>query len=92
LVYIASGEELTVRMLKDIAHRAGIHIYSDREQPVYANSKFITIHTATGGKQKIRLPRESAAVKEIFSNRIIAENCREFEYDFLSPDTALFMW
>ena len=91
-VYIATGPDLTVPALKDIARKAGIHLYSEYEQPVYANSKFLAAHTATGGVQKIRLPRNSTEVRELFSGRVIARNCTEFEYTFQGPDTALFSW
>jgi len=91
-VYIATGPDLTVPALKDLARKAGIHLYSEYEQPVYANSKFLAVHTVNGGIQKIRLPRNSTAVRELFSGRVIARNCTEFEYKFQSPDSALFSW
>lgn len=91
-VYVATGPDLTVPALKDIARKAGIHLYSEHEQPVYANSKFLAVHTANGGIQKIRLPRNSTEVRELFSGRVIAKNCTEFEYKFQNPDTALFSW
>ena len=62
------------------------------ELPVYANNKFLAVHTAEGGLQKIKLPRMSTEVRELFSNRTVAKNCNEFEYEFKSPDTAFFAW
>ena len=91
-VYAATGPDLTAPVLKDIACQAGVHLFSQHEQPVYANSKFLALHTAGGGRQKISLPRKSAEVKELFSGRVVAENCVEFEYEFSSPDTVLFTW
>jgi hypothetical protein len=90
--YAATGPDLTVPVLKDIARKAGIHLFSEHAQPVYANSRFLALHTANGGRQKICLPRTSAKVCELFSDRVVAGNCSEFEYEFSSPDTALFSW
>ncbi len=91
-VYAATGPDLTVPALKDVARKAGLHLYSEHEQPVYANSRFLAVHTAQGGLQTIRLPRRSAEVRELFSDRVVAKNCTAFEYEFSSPDTALFSW
>lgn len=91
-VYVFSGDDLTVRVLKDIAIKSGVHIYSEYEQPVYANNILLAVHTRTGGVQKISLPRRSAEVKELFSGHIVAKDCLKFNYGFQSPDTALFSW
>ena len=75
-----------------IIYAHGVHLYSEWEQPIYVNSKFLAAHTANGGVQKIRLLRKSIEVRELFSDRVIAKNCKEFEYEFQSPDTALFSY
>jgi hypothetical protein len=91
-VYAASGPDLTVPALKDIARKAGVHIYCDPALPVQANSKFLAVHTAEGGVQTVRLPRISAEVRELFSGRVAARDVSEFKYEFQKPDTALFNW
>ena len=58
--------------------------------PVYANDKLISVHTADGGKETIYLPRKVKQVKELYSDKIVAENTDKFEYEFKKPDTALF--
>ena len=89
-VYAATGPDLTPAALKAVAREAGVHLYSEREQPVYANSRFLAVHTAAGGVQRIRLPRRSSEVWELFTGRVVARDCQEFEHEFKSPDTALF--
>jgi hypothetical protein len=88
--YFATGPDLTVPALKDLATRAGVHLYTDLEQPVYANSRFLAVHTVTSGMQTVRLPGKVGAVRELFTGRLVAENTDEFELEFQSPDTALF--
>lgn len=91
-VHAATGPDVTSTVLKNIAADAGVWMYTSREQPVYANDKFVAVHAAKGGLQTVRLPRESAQVQELFTDQVVAENCREFEYEFQAPDTGLFRY
>ena len=92
-VYCATGPDLTTDSLREIAaQHAGVHIFTDKTTPVYANSRFLAVHTAQGGPIHIKLPRQSETVREVFSDRLIATNCQQFTYHFQTPDTALFAW
>ncbi len=88
--YLYAWSELKASMLKDLARRAGVNIYCEAEQPVYANSRLLAVHTAHGGSQKIVLPWPRRRVVELFTGRTAAEDASEFFYDFSVPDTALF--
>jgi hypothetical protein len=90
--YFGQGPDLTPAVLKELAASAGVHLYSDHEQPVYANSRLLAVHTAEGGVQQVRLPRPSPEVRELFSDALVATDCTTFEYEFATPDTALFSW
>ena len=90
--YCATGPDLTPAALKELAAAAGVHLYSEQAQPVYANSRLLALHTATGGIQRVSLPRRSAEVRELFSGHLVARDCTEFDYSFETPDTALFSW
>jgi len=76
--------------LKDLARQAGVAIYVEDESPVYASERLVAVHTKEGGVKKITLPRRVARVKEVFSDRVVAENTNAFEYEFAAPETALF--
>jgi hypothetical protein len=76
--------------LQQFAREAGVHIYIDATVPVYANDKLVAIHTIEGGKRMVNLPRKVKQVKELYSDKIVAENTDKFEYEFKKPDTALF--
>ncbi|MGN1064126.1 MAG: hypothetical protein ACI4QC_01835, partial [Thermoguttaceae bacterium] len=45
----------------------------------------------TGGPRKITLPKQAKRVTEAFSGKVVAENAKEFEYEFAEPETALFV-
>jgi len=90
--YLATGGELTTQRLKELATRTGVHLYCEEDVPVYANDSILAVHTASGGQKKIRLPKESAEIRELFSGEIVARGCKEFVYEFKTPDTAIFNW
>ena len=50
----------------------------------------LAIHTSEVGKKTIHLPRKIKKAKELYSNKIIEVNSDKFEYNFATPDTALF--
>jgi len=88
--YLYAYSDLDVSLLQNLAKKAGVHIYCATGLPVYGNSRLLAVHTATGGVQKIKLPQQYRKVIEIFSKQIVAVNATEFEYNFNTPDTALF--
>lgn len=90
-VFIRNYKEVTPAVLRKIAASAGVLLYTDREWPVYAEKKLFAIHTAEGGKEKIRIPYRHAEIRELFTGKkfTAADGC--FEYTFQKPDTALFV-
>ena len=88
--YFADYKQLTVPILKQIAQDAGVTIYCDEEVPVYANGKLVAVHVKNGGIKKITLPKTVTRITEVYSGKVVAENANEFEYEFVSPETALF--
>ncbi|QYY35067.1 hypothetical protein [Ruficoccus sp. ZRK36] len=90
LTYVHQGEELTSAVLKQAAAASGVHLYCEQEQPVYANSRFVAVHTAEGGRQRIALPSPCNRATELFTGQTIEIGGDSFEYTFKKPDTALF--
>ena len=89
-VYGEHGSSFKRDKIWELAKQAGVHVYTDEPLPVYANDKLVAIHTKDGGKKTVYLPRKVKQVKELFTEKIVAENTDKFDYDFISPDTALF--
>ncbi len=89
-VHVADAYTLKPAYLKKLAEQAGVNIICNDEVPVYANQRFVAVHTAKGGKRKLFLDKNVRKVVELFSNTVVAENCREFTYMFQEPETALF--
>jgi len=89
-VYIHDYKDATPSVLRELAKSAGAHIYIDSETPVFANEKLLCVHVKDGGKKTVYLKGKCAKVTELFTGKVVAENADKFEYEFKSPDTALF--
>ncbi len=79
-----------VSWLREIAISAGVHVYSDTQEPVYVNSRLLATHSANGGQRRLALPRRYRQVRELFTNRIVATDCTEFTDTLLAPGTVLY--
>lgn len=88
--FLRNPAELTPATLKSLAKSAGVHLYSDAEIPVYADDRFLALHSKEGGEMTIRLPRRVTKITELFSGKLAAENVSEFQWNFRAPDTVLF--
>ncbi len=89
-IYAFEYKTMTSEMLKAVMKQAGVHLYTDGPEPVYANQRLLAIHTKDGGKKRVKLPRVCKRVKNLFDGKTVAENVSEFEYSFAIPDTVLF--
>ncbi len=90
LVYIHNYDDLTTQLLRELAQKAGVKMTTNINEVVYANQTFLAIHTKSGGKKKVNLPFKCKKIVERYSGKIVGENVESFEYDFATPDTALF--
>jgi hypothetical protein len=79
-----------VAFIREVARLAGVHLYGDAEEPIYANERLLASHSATGGPRTFRLPRKSSRVTELFSSRVVARDCVAFEDTLDRPGTVLY--
>ena len=89
-VYICDYKGATAEVVRKIAEEAGVHFYVEELLPIRATENLLMVHVKDGGKKKITLKKKYSKVTELYTNKIVATNASEFEYDFASPDTALF--
>jgi len=81
---------LSADILRKLAISAGVHIYSETEEPLYANSHLISLHTKVGGKRKFKLRKKYKRIIELFSSKVVAEDTSEFEDNLNAPSTVLY--
>ncbi len=89
-VYCYEYQTITPALLKDIMRNAGVHMFTDEENPVYANKKLLALHFKEGGEKKIYLPERCRKIVDVLNHKEIARNCTSFRFTFASPDTAIF--
>jgi hypothetical protein len=86
----AAAPNLPASVLRGIARFAGVHIYSDAGDVLYATRQLLGVHTSGGGKRAFRLPFPAEIIHDLFENRTIAKNAAEFEVTLPPASTSLF--
>jgi len=89
-VYAFEYKTLTPAALRAIMRRAGVHLYVEGEDPVYANQRLLAIHCKDGGEKTVALPHAYNKVVNVLKGETVAENVSAFTYRFETPDTVLF--
>lgn len=64
-------------LLKNIAKYAGVHIYNDAGDVLYASKHYLGLVTGTGGERVIELPR-TTDVYDVFEDQKITEGVNRF--------------
>lgn len=80
---------LSPKFLRTLAEEAGVHIYADRDDILYANSAFISFHAAAAGRKTLRLP-EAADIVDAFSGKILASGVKTWTFQARLHDSFLF--
>jgi hypothetical protein len=76
-------------LLKNIAKWAGVHVYSEDLDVLYANKHFLAIHTRHSGSRTIRLP-QCTDVYDVFGRREVARNVTAFVVNLSAYSTVLY--
>ena len=83
------GNVVPVSLLRDFARKAGVHIYSDNGDVLFAGNGFLTFHAASAGEKTIRLPEEST-VSDLFSGSAVLKQGKCFSFKAKLHETRIF--
>jgi hypothetical protein len=86
----SAAPNLPASVLRAIARTAGVHIYCDAGDVVYANRSILGIHTLSGGPRVIRLPGRTPAVVDMFTGETVAHDTAEVRVTLEPRSTAVF--
>lgn len=64
-------------LLRGIARHAGVHIWSDRDDVLYAGRHWLCVHPLKGGERHFRLPRRTN-VYDAISGKLVRASCKQF--------------
>jgi hypothetical protein len=87
-VYIAAPN-IPAPVLRGIARWAGVHLYNDQGDVLYACRELLGVHTVSGGEREFVLPRATEVVYDLFSRRPVAENADRFTVTLPKESTQL---
>jgi hypothetical protein len=88
-VYVAAPN-LPAPVLRGLARFAGVHLYSDQGDVLYATPDLLAVHTLAGGPRTFTLPRPVEVVYDLFHERELAANASEFQAALPPASTALY--
>jgi hypothetical protein len=80
---------LPPELLRGIARAAGIHVYSEGNDPIYIGKGLVGIHAAKTGEKVVSLPHP-AAVTEMFSGESLGHRSAEIRRQMRAGETLLF--
>ena len=85
----SAAPNVPAELLRPIARRAGVHLYVDTGDLVYANASVLALHAVTSGDKRVRLP-QSADVLDLNTQERLATNASEFRLAMPAGQTRLF--
>jgi hypothetical protein len=86
----SAAPNLPAALLRSIARWAGVHIYNDAGDVLYASRSLFGIHTLSGGKRTIRLPERAGTVIDLFTERTVARDTDTLDLVLEPRSSALF--
>lgn len=89
-VYARDFNLYTTQRLREIIVAAGVRAWTSKCAVVFANDRFLAVHTKEGGAMDIALPRRMARVTDWLSGETVATDTDRFSCVFSAPDTRLF--
>jgi hypothetical protein len=88
-IYCASPD-IPAPVLRGLARHAGVHLYSEAGDVLYATPNLLSVHTLAGGPRTFRLPRPAEAVYDLFSQQMLARDTCDFQVTLPPASTALY--
>jgi hypothetical protein len=88
-IYVAAPN-LPAPVLRGMARFAGVHLYNQEGDVLYATRELLAVHTLSGGDRTFSLPRRVEEVYDLFERKSIAWNTNQFRVRLLALSTALF--
>ena len=81
------AKALNPTIIRTIARAAGVHIYLDTNDIVYANSRFVAVHATTQTTKRISLPSKAARMTDAYTNETIGVDVDAIEIGMRNGET-----
>jgi hypothetical protein len=84
----SAAPHVPAQALRSMARRAGVHLYLDSVDVVYANASVLAVHALEAGDKHLRLPR-NADVRDAMSGEPLATDASELTVTMRAGETRL---
>ena len=88
-VYMAAPD-IPAPVLRGIARHAGVHLYNEEGDVLYASRNLLSVHTVAGGARTFNLPDEVEIVYDLHNEKVIGRNLTQFDVELPPASTSLF--
>ncbi len=88
-VYCATPT-MPAAVLRGIARHAGVHLYSEDGDVLYGTPDLLGVHTVSGGCRTFSLPRQVEVVYDLYNQRVLGRDTRQFEAQLAPASSALY--
>ena len=89
-VYTVTAD-LPPGIYRALAKRAGVHIFNDRDDTLYANESFVTLHADGAGERVVTFPW-ACDVVDMITEEPVAVNTDTYRHDFQDGETMILRW
>jgi hypothetical protein len=86
----SAAPNLPASVLRGVARFAGVHLYEDQGDLLYACRQLLGVHTVKGGARVLKLPDRVEAAYDLFEKTIVARDAAELRVDLAPCSTRLF--
>jgi hypothetical protein len=90
-VYVHNTDSLNAELMRNIAEKAGCHIYCDKLRPVYANNRLIAVHTGAAEKLTLTFKEIPRKITELYTEMKFAKS-KSITVESKGPETFLFRY
>jgi len=88
-VYLAAPD-LPAPVLRGIARFAGVHLYNEDGDVLYATPELLSVHSVAGGEREFRLPQKVEVIYDLFNESLISRQADVFTVELPPASTALY--
>ena len=86
----AAAPNLPAPVLRGLARYAGVHLYSEAGDVLYAAPQLLAAHTVGGGARQFQLPARAEVIYDLFAGKEVAADCDAF--DVVLPKASTTLW
>jgi hypothetical protein len=86
----SAAPNLPASVLRGLARYAGVHLYNENGDTLYATPDLLAVHTAAGGERDFHLRGKVEIVYDLFGQKVVARNVDRFQVVLAPASTVLF--